>query len=319
MDNLITKYLAGQATPEEQDSLAVWRKVSSENELHFQQMATAWEAAAFQETMFPPSPDLALDKVHLKLQATKQQKVRQLRLWAVSAAAVISLFIGLGYLLTLPKAAVWQTYQMAANETGEITLPDGSIVSLREGSQLRFPDKFSSKKREVILSGEAFFEVAKDSTKPFRILTDKVVTSVLGTSFQLTARDSIVQIAIVTGKVAFYPTADSLQPLILTPGQRGTYHSLRDSLAQTPYDNPNLLAWKTHQLVFDNRSMEAVARELSDYFGKEVLIASDELKAKRLTSKYDHPELAEVLAELTTILGVETKVDGDRISLYLPN
>ncbi len=83
-------------------------------------------------------------------------------------------------------------------------LEDGTKVILNAGSKIWYPSNFNIHEREVILEGEAFFEVSKDASRPFRIVTESVVTTALGTSFNINAFPSNenIEIALVTGKVS---------------------------------------------------------------------------------------------------------------------
>ncbi len=318
MDQLITKYLSEQASPDERQTLEVWRNTKPENEAHFQQMAQAWEASAFQESTFTPNIEVALSKVHDQIAGDKRQKVRRLRTWAIIIAAAITLLAGLGYVFTQGSDDQWTTVTMASHESGEVTLPDGSIVSLREGSQLRYPAHFAPDKREVTLLGEAFFEVARDSTRPFTILTEDVITQVLGTSFLVEANpsDSLIQVSVVTGKVAFHPILTPQKQVLLTPNLRGIYAKSSQGVISQEYDNPNLLAWKTHQLTFEDRNLDEVVAELSDYFGKKIQLANEKAASCILTTRYDRPKLEYVLHVLETIFGFTVEVDGETVILH---
>lgn len=317
MDQLITKYLAEQASPDERQTLEVWRNAKPENEAHFQQMAQAWQASGFQESAFTPNIEAALSNVHLQLTDNNPQKIRRLRTWTIGIAASIVLLAGMGYLLTQYTEDQWETVTMATHQSGEITLPDGSTVSLRGGSQLRYPAQFTSEKREVELEGEAFFEVAKDSARPFTILTDEVMTQVLGTSFLVKSNpeDNIVQVSVVTGKVAFYPQKAPEKQIFLTPNQRGIYAKSSQDVISQEYDNPNLLAWKTHQLIFEDRNLGEVVEELSDYFGKKIRLADEKAASCSLTTSYDHPELADVLKELEMIFDLTADIQAETVML----
>ena len=112
-----------------------------------------------------------------------------------------------------------------------IVLPDGSSVLLKKGSKLSYPAYFSRNLREIYLSGEAFFEIAKDPNRPFYVFANEIVTKVLGTSFNVMAfpNDKRIQVTVKTGKVSVYEAKSpeaahqaqtrQLEGLILNPGQ----------------------------------------------------------------------------------------------------
>lgn len=88
-----------------------------------------------------------------------------------------------------------------------VNLPDGSSILLKEGTKLSYPSNFSEKKREVYLTGEAFFEIAKDANKPFYVHANQITTKVLGTSFNISAYPTQkIVVSVKTGKVAIFKT-----------------------------------------------------------------------------------------------------------------
>lgn len=93
-----------------------------------------------------------------------------------------------------------------SNAVQLVVLPDGSSVILKKGSKLSYPNHFSDDSREIYLTGEAFFEIAKDPSKPFYVHAHEIITKVLGTSFNVKAypNDKQIQVSVKTGKVSVY-------------------------------------------------------------------------------------------------------------------
>ncbi|MFQ5771306.1 MAG: FecR family protein, partial [bacterium] len=113
-----------------------------------------------------------------------------------------------------------------------VSLPDNSEVNLNAESSIKYPPKSWAKQREVILTGEAFFKVAEVGT-PFSVRSGFVVTSVLGTSFNVRARGIQVEVACVTGKVSVKSLQKAYEPVILSPGLASLVQ--QDSAPAQPY------------------------------------------------------------------------------------
>jgi ferric-dicitrate binding protein FerR (iron transport regulator) len=124
----------------------------------------------------------------------------------------------------------------------QVSLPDGSSIELSVNSELYYEEAFGQQKREIWLTGKAFFKVAKDSTRPFTVYSRELSTTALGTSFTITAYpDSVgVKVVLHTGKVVVKQTGGkqlaAMKPVYLTPGQELLCNMMSGmaSVKQTP-------------------------------------------------------------------------------------
>lgn len=165
-----------------------------------------------------------------------------------------------------------------------IVLEDNSSVLLQPGSTLKYPTNFESTQREVFLTGEAFFQVARNPEKPFLVYTGDIITKVLGTSFTIKAyeKSSSIQVSVKTGKVSVYKTVDQQKKsdsenaqsnaVVLTPNQQAVYHRESKELTKSLVDNPQVIDTKeaTHQLVFQNKPLTEVFDTLEEAYGVEI-------------------------------------------------
>src|SRR5690606_2282187 len=153
----------------------------------FSKMKRIWEASHIKEEGFCPNIARAWEKVKpasggrvVPFSAVQaQSRTTESLRWPYYVAASVLLLIGVGLFFfqedhAIPKLAL-ERIQVEANEKGELTLVDGSIVWLNSNSKLYYPDEFGSE-RKVYLEGEAYFEIKPDPSKPFRIITGKGVT-----------------------------------------------------------------------------------------------------------------------------------------------
>ena len=130
-----------------------------------------------------------------------------------------------------------------------IDLPDGSKIYLNRNSELSYRENFGKNKRDVKLTGEAFFEISPDAIKPFIIDAGKASVKVVGTSFNVITNntESAVEVFVITGKVILSDKSGS-QSIALEPGYIGTIDSKKSGKSLN--DNPNYRSWNTGLLVY---------------------------------------------------------------------
>lgn len=150
-----------------------------------------------------------------------------------------------------------------------IVLPDGSKVWMNAESSLRFPVRFSGKERQVQLTGEAYFEVAENPSKPFRVLVnDRTQVLVLGTSFNINAYvdQPGVKATLVTGKVNI---RSGKAEALLVPGQEASIAG--DITVADHADINKAIAWKNGAFDFNNVTIEELATQLERWYDIEVI------------------------------------------------
>jgi ferric-dicitrate binding protein FerR (iron transport regulator) len=156
-----------------------------------------------------------------------------------------------------------------------ISLTDGSKVYLNRNSKFTYPNNFGKHRRDVTLSGEAYFEIAPDKSKPFIIDAGNAKVKVVGTSFNVITNnnDSEVEVFVTTGKVLVSDNSGS-QSIQLDPGFVGTMNS--KTSAKTFNSNPNYLSWKTGNLVYSGQKLSVVFDDLKRVYNMEI-VADDPL------------------------------------------
>jgi len=203
--------------------------------------------------------------------------------------------------------------------TSTHTLPDGTVVSLNSNTHLQYPNRFDGNTREVTIEGEAFFEVTPDPTKPFIIHAGKAQVKVLGTSFNVRAYPDADQMEVIvqTGRVqVLKPKTETKvnNELILTPGQKGTLMYQSNALHKSINDNPNFIAWKTHDLVFRSTSLNEVIMNLENVYKVSIRLEDPELGRLLLTAHFNNYPLDFILKVIETTFKLETQqADGQYI------
>lgn len=235
-------------------------------------------------------------------------KFPSMPLWLTIAASVSILLL---LAASLRFFSVYQpftndvTYVEKHNEKGmrsEILLSDGSIIWLNADSEIHYPEVFDSQTRDIYLSGEAYFDIAPDTTLPFIIHLENNQIRVLGTSFNVKAykEDDVVETTVVSGKVAFIRTGslaskDQKDTLLLTPNFKALYSKQTGKFTKAEVDARLDTAWKDGKLLFKSTQFAEVGKVLERTFGKKVIFANETIRQCRLTATFQDNSLEEIM------------------------
>lgn len=154
--------------------------------------------------------------------------------------------------------------------SSKILLNDSSVVWLNAGSSLIYPSKFGSKNREVVLFGEAFFDVAKDAKKPFVVQTSALEITVLGTKFNISAypEDRIIQTVLEEGSVAIrkIKRTNRDKEIILKPNQLASYDKTTKLSEIKNVNTEFYTSWTNGLLTFENRDFNRIVKAVERYY-----------------------------------------------------
>lgn len=158
-----------------------------------------------------------------------------------------------------------------------IWLSDGSKITLNANSTLTYPKKFSAQKRDVKLSGEAFFEVAKDKSRPFTVQANGTKTRVLGTKFNVSAYQDMdkIKVALLEGNVEF-SASNQNQKMLLKPNEMAVFSSKSKRIEKTRFDKNDILEWKNAVIAFHNASFKDIQSTFLNVYGITLLNKTDD-------------------------------------------
>lgn len=177
------------------------------------------------------------------------------------------------------KQLAYNTIVIPKGGEYKLTLMDGTKIWLNSNSKLRYPAKFGNGERKVQLEGEAFFQVAKDSTHPFVVDVNTVKIKVLGTSFNVNSYDQEDQIVttLVEGKVELKDEFwGNCQQLL--PNDQLCFNKLNGNISKRKVDTRLYTAWKDGRFVFENESLEDIMTRLSRWYDIEVFFLENSVK-----------------------------------------
>jgi len=274
------KFFEGNASFEEEVAVKQWMEESIENRQSFLKERKLFDAMLL----------LGNEKV---IKAGKKRysiNLSSLRTELIKIAAVIAITLGGSYLyhqyLFEKELMATNTISVPAGQRINMTLTDGTNVWLNARTSLTYPVKFSKKNRQVILDGEAYFEVAKDKTKPFIVQTNKYNVEVLGTKFDVNAYSETgeFETTLMSGSVRVASTSDPAQKLTLKPNNK-VY--LQDGeLHVSVVDDFNPYRWKEGLICFKNESFTSIMKDFEKYYGLTIQVRNKEVLKYVYTGKF---------------------------------
>lgn len=318
---LISRKLAGEASRAELTELDSLLQQNKDWQQKAEALTRYWRDRKDKSTNI----DEAWLKTYARISGTDQakptQKSRTIFSHLIRYAAVFIFLIAaasLFYFYTNQHSSE-QQYLVHENKKGErsqITLSDGTVVWLNVDSKITYPRKFNGSQREVELIGEAFFEVAKDSLKPFVIDFDLGKVKVLGTSFNVKAfaEDELVETSVLTGMVAFIPQK-SAQEVILTPNQKAVYSKTAGTIQTASANSEQDIAWREGKLVFRAQSFAEIAKTLERTFNKRIIFENETIKNCRLTGTFQDNQLEEVIHLLAKTNDYEYEISEEVVTI----
>lgn len=241
------------------------------------------------------------------------------------AAAAIVLTVGTGTLLWYLKGKQGSSaqQQVAAlsiiendrNVVRKVTMPDGTVVWLNRHSRLEFDHKqYNRTQRVVKLSGEGFFEVAKDATRPFIVETGNIHTRVLGTAFNIEAyvHESEIRVSLVHGKVALEDKARAVSA-VLTPNQTMRYSRHTKDWQLMPMAVNNINAWTSGALVFNEVPLEDALERIGDRYHLAINYDKHLLQNKRITATFSVSDWQSALNNILFVHGLTFTIKQGRV------
>ena len=208
----------------------------------------------------------------------------------------------------------WITKSTNNGQRARISLVDGTVVTLNVGTTISYPRYFSDHSRKVKLHGEAFFEVARDTLKPFTVESEKVLTTVLGTSFNVKSYgNKSTEVTVATGKVKveFSPKALA-EEAILLPSDQVRMDLDSHTLSVSKVDLDKYLAWRENELYFDSEKFEDVIKTLERWYNVKIALKNDVVNNCLIHAKYKNEVLSNVLDGLRLLVNFNYKILDDQ-------
>lgn len=231
--------------------------------------------------------------------------------WAVAASLVFLVGLSVFFYATSNTVENKQ-FAVKLGEHAQIKLSDGTKIWLNAGSVLKYPKEFKGDTREVYLSGEAFFDVAKDKKHPFIIHTNKMDTRVLGTSFNVQAYpdQTTQEVSVATGRVNVKSTVTD-ENVYVTPGQKVIFKSQNNKL-QAFKDVPlnTISLWRKNIMVFEETPLSEVVATINRNYNVAIEVKNKNLNDLKISAYFKELPADQVIGLVCNIVNAQYKMDS---------
>lgn len=312
---LLNQYINNTCTPEEFDELMLAIKASPNNDDFDEALKANWERSAHS----PVENNLKWADISARIKE-KTPKRYHTQVWLKYAAciALALLICTISFYKKTDTGIQYLTAQSLPAKTKVIILADGTHVTLNANSSLRYPEKFSNGQRIVYLKGEAYFDVAHDSKKPFIIYSGALRTQVLGTTFTVSAynEQKPQKVTVLTGKVGVVDESSKAHAL-LTPGLCATTDQKNQSLIVSRMADPtDAIAWMDDKMIFEDATLADVAIALSNKYAVKIEINNRRIASRHITAIFQNQSLPDILNGITRLTHARYHVDKSVYTLF---
>ena len=291
IEGLISRYLNGKCSAEEQNELIAWIEESPSNSKEYFEIKDTWDS--LQNSREAAGEQLAL---FYKNQYAKAYETKRIWIRSLSAIAAV-LLVGLLATVLLPsksgenKSANLQVFSVPLGSRSKVVLADGSIVNLNSGSELQFSSSFSPENRIVNLSGEAFFNVKTDKEHPFTVKTKDFDVKVTGTKFNVCSyNDNNYSTATLAEGIISLKMNKNSEIVKVEPGNKFQVDRKNDEHTLVEADVESEIAWKDDEFIFRNIPFPELAKRLERWYDVRLNYQDTRLQNYNFTGKFKNQE-----------------------------
>jgi transmembrane sensor len=316
-DELLVKFLLGEASAPEQHQVRSWIALSASNRKYFDDFELIWQQSKIIAQSSQVNEDDAWERFQQRIRkgykpAPVVPLFRRFHFTAIAAAVLITITAFTVVYLSLFKTP--ETILLAAtNAVVKDTLPDHSVVTLNKNSTLKYAEQEGDQAlRKVKLEGEAFFDVAPDKSRPFIIEVDSVTVRVVGTSFNVRNTTDYTEIIVESGVVQ---VTGNQQQITLTKGESIRVTANGQVAAKQAVRDQLHNYYRTKEFVCDNTPLWKLVEVLNEAYGSNIVIANESLKQYPLTTTFHNEPLDNILLIIHETFDIQIERKGDMILL----
>ncbi len=352
----LIQYIEGSIAPAVKDSVETWIQADNRNLIFFNKIKDAWLDLDQIKDFGPETVDGDWANILSQITNAKGNRLAKTeikktplfqRSW-MQAAALILLVVSLagGYFIGHSsnkkienEPLVYNEIVVPKGEKSQLVLSDGTKIWVNAGSKLRFPNRFGGKSREVWLDGEAFFEVAKDKSKPFYVRTSDLNIKVLGTTFNVKAYsdENIIETTLLEGLVSLERKVDSnkdVKEIFLQPNHKAIYLKSETSVVteeikreiieplqarkiiiSKPVQTEIASSWKDGKLVFEDETLENIAIKLERHYDVVIHIEDETMKRFHYSGVLKNISIEQAMKAMQLTTEFKFTIKGNQINI----
>ncbi len=326
-DILLASYIAGECSTEERASVEKWLSTDSENRAILERLERISSIARVSGNQWDSEKLWQKIVVAAGISTAKPPKYypgninrvfRRIPLWGYTAALVLVVAVTILSLLNVKSVFTYTNHlEIGYGKVETIELTDGSKVTLDAGSTFRYNDEFTGGFRSVYLEGEAYFDIASNSAKPFQVNTPTATIEVLGTRFNVASWPSRndVEVAVIEGRVNVRERSGN-EAVIIT---RGMVARLQDHkiAVRSDVEVDNYITWMQHNAIFKNQPLVNIISTLERWHNIEIILPDDSVAQERLTINMPGESLENILHTISVLTGLSYKRTGQIIEFFV--
>ena len=320
IDELLVKSMLDEASIAEQIEINQWLLDDDDNQRYFEHFELIWNESKRLAHTSTVDENAAWERFKARTTAKdRETEVMPMypkpvfRILRMVAMVLMTAGVGwLSYIFATRSSSDEMLTVSSGMETLTDTLPDGSIVTLNRKSSISYPQQFEGKTREVRLTGEAFFDVKPDKSKPFLISVNDVTVKVVGTSFNVKDNAEKTEVIVETGIVE---VSRDTQRIRITPREEATIvkasAEMRKSITADEFHN----YYRTRRLFCDGTPLWRLVEILNEAYEADIVIGNERLKNLPINTTFNQNSLESILGVVSETLSLKVEHHGDQIIL----
>ncbi|MFT7034119.1 MAG: transmembrane sensor [Cyclobacteriaceae bacterium] len=197
-----------------------------------------------------------------------------------------------------------------------LELSDGTKIWINSETTLKYPVQFVGEERNVELTGEAYFDVAHNESKPFHVISGDQSIEVLGTEFNVSSYkdDEHIVTTLVEGKVKVYRTIASKENQILLPNQQSSMNRASGEITSKVVDPQNFIAWKSGVFYFQDQTFDSMVKVLSRWYDIDVFYENESVRDIKFTGRFKrYDDFEKVIKLIEKTDEVKFKINGKTV------
>ncbi|MDI3321682.1 FecR domain-containing protein [Pinibacter soli] len=318
-DELLVKFLLGEASPAESTSISQWIATSADNEKYFNDFKLIWDNSLELASKSTVDENAAWQRFQQMIAAKEESAkapvvpITGKNNWLRVAAIVFVVITGaISYFIWQENKPAAQINIASTSATLNDTLPDGSMVTLNKNTKISYADHFKGKTRNLKLQGEAFFKVATDKDKPFIVNVNDVTITVLGTSFNVKNNNGETEVIVESGLVRVEHLGKKVD---LKPNEKAVISSSNAALQKESSTDKLYNYYSSRQFVCDKTPLWKLVEKLNEAYDVNITIENPSVKSLPLTTTFNDESLDNVLKIISETLDVKVERNGNNITL----
>ncbi len=313
-----------------QESQLYWEKWMRTHPDHRELILSAREAIlSFQfqkaEVVSPEEKEVLLKNIlgEDKMVNSRRRGSNYRLFYKIAASILIVLCLSLYYLhftktkkVAVPELITQVVKENPRGQKTRFTLPDGSKVWLNSDSRIEYPDKFVAR-RTIYLQGEAFFEVAENPEKPFEVVSRGIITTAIGTSFNVSAFEGHdIEVGLVTGRISVETeTQDQNNRVYAGPGEMVIYNQALNGLQVKYYTNLDFIKWTDRIIVFKRAGFPEIKEKLERWY--DVRINARNLdREMTFTGEFKNESLERILERMAFVEKFSFEINDKEVNIF---